>query len=110
MNDLFHTDCIALERITGGALELLFREFHEVTTIRQPREFIGRGHFLVTIFGRRKFRGAFFHTDFEFFTGFGELFRQVSYDEIGASTIQSRCVGGIANATLIFDIEVMEVQ
>jgi len=34
--------------------------------------------------------------------GFGELFRQVSYDEIGASTIQSRAVGGLANATLIF--------
>jgi molybdenum cofactor biosynthesis protein B len=34
--------------------------------------------------------------------GFGELFRQVSFDEIGASTIQSRCVGGLANATLIF--------
>lgn len=34
--------------------------------------------------------------------GFGELFRQVSYEEIGASTIQSRAVGGLANATLIF--------
>ena len=34
--------------------------------------------------------------------GFGELFRQLSFDEIGPSTIQSRCVGGIANATLIF--------
>lgn len=34
--------------------------------------------------------------------GFGELFRQVSYEEIGASTIQSRCVGGLANGTLIF--------
>lgn len=34
--------------------------------------------------------------------GFGELFRQLSYQEIGASTIQSRAVGGIANATLIF--------
>lgn len=34
--------------------------------------------------------------------GFGELFRQVSFDEIGASTIQSRAVGGIANATLVF--------
>lgn len=34
--------------------------------------------------------------------GFGELFRQLSYDEIGASTIQSRAVGGIANATLVF--------
>jgi molybdenum cofactor biosynthesis protein B len=34
--------------------------------------------------------------------GFGELFRAVSYQEIGSSTIQSRCVGGLANNTLIF--------
>lgn len=34
--------------------------------------------------------------------GFGELFRQLSYAEIGASTIQSRAVAGIANATLVF--------
>ena len=34
--------------------------------------------------------------------GFGELFRQISFEEIGSSTIQSRAVGGIANATLIF--------
>lgn len=36
--------------------------------------------------------------------GFGELFRQVSYEEIGASTIQSRAVAGIANATLVFSL------
>ncbi len=34
--------------------------------------------------------------------GFGELFRQISYDEIGSSTIQSRALGGLANGTLIF--------
>lgn len=34
--------------------------------------------------------------------GFGELFRQVSFEEIGSSTIQSRAVGGLANGTLIF--------
>jgi len=34
--------------------------------------------------------------------GFGELFRLISYEEIGASTIQSRCLGGLANGTLIF--------
>lgn len=34
--------------------------------------------------------------------GFGELFRQVSHMEIGSSTIQSRAVAGLANATLIF--------
>ena len=34
--------------------------------------------------------------------GFGELFRQLSYEEIGPSTIQSRAVAGMANSTLIF--------
>lgn len=34
--------------------------------------------------------------------GFGELFRQISFNEIGSSTIQSRAVAGLANATLIF--------
>lgn len=34
--------------------------------------------------------------------GFGELFRQLSFDEIGSSTIQSRALGGLANATLVF--------
>lgn len=34
--------------------------------------------------------------------GFGELFRALSYAEIGASTIQSRCIGAICNKTLVF--------
>lgn len=34
--------------------------------------------------------------------GFGELFRQLSYEEICSSTIQSRAVAGLANKTLIF--------
>ncbi|MDX5378852.1 MAG: molybdenum cofactor biosynthesis protein B [Halomonas sp.] len=34
--------------------------------------------------------------------GYGELFRQLSYDSIGTSTVQSRAVGGVANRTLIF--------
>lgn len=34
--------------------------------------------------------------------GFGELFRMLSFEDIGASTIQSRCLAGVANATLIF--------
>ena len=34
--------------------------------------------------------------------GFGELFRHVSYQEIGTSTIQSRAVAGLANETIIF--------
>ena len=35
-------------------------------------------------------------------TGFGELFRQLSYEEIGTSTVQSRAFAGIANNTVIF--------
>lgn len=34
--------------------------------------------------------------------GFGELFRQLSYTEIGTSTVQSRALGGFANSTVIF--------
>lgn len=33
--------------------------------------------------------------------GFGELFRSISFDEIGSSTIQSRALAGMANNTLI---------
>lgn len=34
--------------------------------------------------------------------GFGELFRMLSYDDVGTSTIQSRAEAGIAGGTLIF--------
>lgn len=34
--------------------------------------------------------------------GFGELFRHVSYNEIGSSTIQSRAIAGFANKTVVF--------
>lgn len=34
--------------------------------------------------------------------GFGELFRFLSYDEIGTSTVQSRAIAGLANETVIF--------
>ena len=34
--------------------------------------------------------------------GFGELFRAISLDEIGTSTLQSRAFAGLANATFVF--------
>ena len=34
--------------------------------------------------------------------GFGELFRQISYQQIGTSTIQSRAIAGMANKVIIF--------
>jgi molybdopterin adenylyltransferase len=34
--------------------------------------------------------------------GFGEMFRVISYDLIGTSTLQSRALAGVANGTFIF--------
>ena len=34
--------------------------------------------------------------------GFGEMFRLLSKDDIGMSTLQSRAVAGMANSTAIF--------
>lgn len=34
--------------------------------------------------------------------GFGEMFRQISLEQIGTSTIQSRALAGMANNTLVF--------
>lgn len=34
--------------------------------------------------------------------GFGEVFRALSYQDIGTSTLQSRCIAGVANGTYIF--------
>ena len=34
--------------------------------------------------------------------GFGELFRWLSYEKIGTSTMQSRALGGVANGTYLF--------
>ncbi len=36
--------------------------------------------------------------------GFGELFRMISYEDIGSATLQSRAVAGMANRTLIFAV------
>jgi molybdenum cofactor biosynthesis protein B len=35
-------------------------------------------------------------------SGFGELFRSISYEEIKTSSLQSRALAGVANATYIF--------
>ena len=34
--------------------------------------------------------------------GFGEMFRHISYQDIGTSTLQSRCLAGVANGTYLF--------
>ncbi len=35
-------------------------------------------------------------------SGFGEMFRVLSYDQIKASTLQSRAIAGVANGTYLF--------
>ena len=35
-------------------------------------------------------------------SGFGELFRMLSYEKIGTSTIQSRATAGVAKGTYLF--------
>tara|TARA_A100001037_G_scaffold306485_1_gene351935 strand:- start:13506 stop:14054 length:549 start_codon:yes stop_codon:yes gene_type:complete len=37
-------------------------------------------------------------------SGFGELFRMLSYDKIGTSTIQSRATAGVAGGTYLFAV------
>jgi molybdenum cofactor biosynthesis protein B len=34
--------------------------------------------------------------------GFGEMFRVLSYETIGTSTLQSRTLAGVANGTFVF--------
>ncbi|MBV9539068.1 MAG: molybdenum cofactor biosynthesis protein B [Acidisphaera sp.] len=36
--------------------------------------------------------------------GFGELFRMLSYEKIGTSTMQSRALGGVAGGTYLFAV------
>lgn len=34
--------------------------------------------------------------------GFGELFRVLSFETIGTSSLQSRCLAGVANGSIVF--------
>ena len=36
--------------------------------------------------------------------GFGELFRQISYEKVGTSSLQSRAIAGIAGGTYLFAV------
>ena len=43
---------------------------------------------------------------FQTIEGFGELFRVLSFETIGTSTLQSRCLAGVANGTVIFSLSI----
>jgi molybdenum cofactor biosynthesis protein B len=54
------------------------------------------------ITGRDVTPEAFDHVLEKKIEGFGELFRMLSYQKIGTSTIQSRALGGVARGTYLF--------
>jgi len=54
------------------------------------------------ITGRDVTPEAFEHVMEKRIEGFGELFRMLSYQKIGTSTMQSRAIGGVARGTYLF--------
>ncbi|WP_428535849.1 molybdenum cofactor biosynthesis protein B [Rhodopila sp.] len=54
------------------------------------------------ITGRDVTPEAFEHVIEKRIEGFGELFRMLSYQKIGTSTMQSRAIGGVAGGTYLF--------
>ena len=52
--------------------------------------------------GRDVTPDAFFEVYDKEIPGFGELFRMLSYEKIGTSTIQSRATAGVAEGTFLF--------
>jgi molybdopterin adenylyltransferase len=54
------------------------------------------------ITGRDVTPEAFEHVMEKRIEGFGELFRMLSYQKIGTSTMQSRAIGGVAAGTYLF--------
>ena len=54
------------------------------------------------ITGRDVTPEAFDHVMEKRIEGFGELFRMLSYQKIGTSTMQSRALGGVAGGTYLF--------
>jgi molybdopterin adenylyltransferase len=77
--------------------------------IRQLREWIGDPDIDVVIstggtgVTGRDVTPEAFHAVFEKeIAGFGEIFRMLSYQKVGTSTIQSRATGGVAGGTYLF--------
>ena len=54
--------------------------------------------------GRDSTPEAIFDLSDKIIDGFGELFRQLSYQKIGTSTIQSRAIAAVINHTYVFSL------
>ena len=87
----------AIEKDDAGSIELLLRRWIADPTIDCIITTGGTG-----ITGRDVTPEAFSRVLEKEIQGFGELFRMLSYQKIGTSTIQSRAIGGVAGGTYLF--------
>ena len=103
---------VLADRVTGAGHVLAARDWvkDEVEAIRaRVRSWIAEGaaDVIITtggtgITGRDVTPEAFKRVLEKEIEGFGELFRWISFQKIGTSTIQSRAMGGVAGGTYLF--------
>jgi molybdenum cofactor biosynthesis protein B len=87
----------AIEKDDAGAIEVLLRRWIADSQIDVVITTGGTG-----ITGRDVTPEAFERVLEKRIEGFGELFRMLSYQKIGTSTMQSRALGGVAGGTYLF--------
>ena len=87
----------AIEKDDASAIEVLLRRWIADPSIDVVITTGGTG-----ITGRDVTPEAFDRVLEKKIEGFGELFRMLSYQKIGTSTIQSRAMGGVAGGTYLF--------
>jgi len=87
----------AIEKDEAGAIEILLRRWIADRDIDVVITTGGTG-----ITGRDVTPEAFDRVLEKRIEGFGELFRMLSFQKIGTSTIQSRAIGGVAGGTYLF--------
>jgi molybdenum cofactor biosynthesis protein B len=92
-----HVAARTIEKDDADAIERLLRGWIADPTIDVVITTGGTG-----ITGRDVTPEAFERVMEKRIEGFGELFRMLSYQKIGTSTMQSRAIGGVAGGTYLF--------
>ena len=92
-----HVAVRAIEKDDADAIEILLRRWIADAAIDVVITTGGTG-----ITGRDVTPEAFERVLEKRIEGFGELFRMLSYQKIGTSTMQSRALGGVAGGTYLF--------
>jgi molybdenum cofactor biosynthesis protein B len=91
---------VAARAIVQDDAELLENRLREWIADQQIEVIISTGGTGIT--GRDVTPEAFARVLDKTIDGFGELFRMLSYQKIGTSTMQSRALGGVAGGTYLF--------